>query len=164
MVSKNLLIAFAGGLAVIAIFVFGIFRVQKGAHLEIDGKILKVRSIGLDDGASICAVDFRATNPSDYRFMAQEVTVTIVDDKGHQTKGDTIPEIDAKRVFEGLPLLGPKYNPSLGIREVIPPRTTVDRMVAARFDLPDTAIRARKNLIVRIEEVDGAANTEFRER
>jgi len=124
MPSKTLLIAIGGGLVVVALAVLGVFRVQKTAHLEIQGKILKVRSIGLEDGASICVVDFRVTNPSNQRFMNKEATITVIGPDGKEIKGDTIPEVDAKRVFEGLPLLGPKFNPSLGANDVIHGGTT----------------------------------------
>lgn len=162
--SKTFLIAFAIGVAVAAIGVFSVFKVQRGAHLDLPGKILKVRSIGVEDQASIVAVDFRVTNPSDYKYMAKQVTVTLVTANGKQVDGDTISEIDARRLFEGLPLLGPKYNPSLTVNDVVPPRTTEDRMVAARFDLPNDAIVQRKNIIVHIEEIDGRANVEYKER
>jgi len=36
-------------------------------------------------------------------------------------------------------------------------------MGAARFEAPDADLRGRKNLILHIEEVDGAASTDFRE-
>ena len=162
--TKTILIAFGIGVAIVAMVVATVFRTQKGAHLDLPGKILKVRSIGVEDNASVVVIDFRVTNPADYRFMTRQVTVTLVDAGGHETDGDTIPEIDAKRLFEGLPLLGPKYNPSLAINDVVPPHATQDRMIAARFELPDSAIAARKNILVKVEEVDGRANVVYRER
>lgn len=164
MFSKTLAIAFAGGLAVVALCVVFVFQGQKGAHLELVGKILKVRSIALDDGASIVAVDFRVTNPSDYKFMNHEATLTVVDAGGHETTGDTISEVDSKRIFEGMPLLGPKYNPGLAINDVVMPHTTVDRMLAARFEVPESAIQTRKNMILRVAEINGTANVELKER
>jgi hypothetical protein len=55
----------------------------------------------------------------------------------------------------GVPLLGDKYNPSLMVRERVPARTTLDRMIAARFEVPDSQLQARKRFLLRIEEVDG---------
>jgi hypothetical protein len=63
-----------------------------------------------------------------------------------------------------MPLLGPKYNPGLAINDVIMPRTTVDRMLAARFEVPEAAIQTRKNMILHIEEIDGRAIVELKER
>jgi hypothetical protein len=55
----------------------------------------------------------------------------------------------------GVPLLGDKYNQSLMVRERVPAHTTLDRMIAARFEMPDSQLQARKRFLVRIEEVDG---------
>ena len=66
-----------------------------------------------------------------------------------------MPEVDAKRIFEYYPILGQKYNASLITRDRIPGRTTEDRMIVARFEIPVAALDARKNLKVRIEDVDG---------
>jgi hypothetical protein len=77
------------------------------------------------------------------------------DAAGAQSEGQTVSETDARRVFEGLPLLGKKFNDTLIVRDKIPPHTSWDRMVAARFEAPESKVAARKKLIVRIEEVDG---------
>ncbi|HEV2446383.1 MAG TPA: hypothetical protein VGS58_10690, partial [Candidatus Sulfopaludibacter sp.] len=74
---------------------------------------------------------------------------------GGQTEGQTVSEPDAKRVFAALPLLGPKYNDSLIMNDTLPPRTTWDRMIASRFDMPAADLEKRKRFVVRIEEVDG---------
>jgi hypothetical protein len=37
-------------------------------------------------------------------------------------------------------------------------------MSSARFEVPDSVLEARKNLILRIEEVDGRATAEFKEK
>jgi hypothetical protein len=41
------------------------------------------------------------------------------------------------------------------MRDSIPPHNSWDRMVAARFEVPESKLEARKRLLVRIEEVDG---------
>jgi hypothetical protein len=41
------------------------------------------------------------------------------------------------------------------VRERVPKRTTLDRMVAASFELPEAQLQARKRFLVRVEEVDG---------
>jgi hypothetical protein len=162
--SKNILIASGIGILCVAIAVAMIFHMQRGAHIELTGKVLKVRTAPLDENASIAAVDFRITDPADYGFVVQKVTLIVVDAKGKQIEGDTISEVDARRVFEGIPLLGPKYNPSLILRERIAPHATVDRMTSARFEVADAILQARKNLILRIEEMDGRAVDEFTEK
>lgn len=162
--SKGILIASLIGIAVMAMLVTTVFQTHKGAHVELTGKILKVRTAPIDNDSSVAAVDFRVTNPSDYPFMVRSVTLVVVDANGKEIVGDTVSEPDAKRLFDALPLLGPKYNPSLSINERVGGHQTVDRMSSARFEVPDSVLEGRKNLILRIEEVDGRANPEFREK
>ena len=159
--SKTLMIAFAIGLVVVAVAVGTVYYSHRGAHVTLDektSKVLKVRTAPLDENSSVAVIDFRVTNPSDYNFMAKDVTIVLVDAAGNQTDGQTSSEMDAKRLFAGLPILGEKYNESLKQRDIIPPHGTVDRMVAARFEVPESKLAARKRFLVRVEEVDGNVN------
>jgi hypothetical protein len=88
----------------------------------------------------------------------------VIDANGKEIEGSTVSEPDAKRLFDAIPLLGPKYNSSLIIGEKVPAHQTIDRMSSARFEVPDSVLEARKNLILRIEEVDGRATAEFKEK
>ncbi len=148
----------------VVIAVAMIFHMQRGAHIEVTGKILKVRTAPLEDNAAVLVADFRVTNPADYGFLVNKVTLILMDAHGKQIEGDTISELDARRIFDAIPLLGPKYNPGLIKSEQIAPHATVDRMISARFEVPDAVLQARKNLTLRIEEADGRATDEFTER
>ena len=46
--NKNFAIAFGVGLACIVAAVFGVFFIQRGAHMELPGKVLKVSTAALD--------------------------------------------------------------------------------------------------------------------
>ncbi|MGA2274775.1 MAG: hypothetical protein ABSH00_14560 [Bryobacteraceae bacterium] len=153
--SRTLLITFGIGIVVIAIAVAGIVYMQRGGHVELPGTILKVRTAPLDEQSAAVAIDFRVTNPSNYPFQVRGVTVVLESQSGAQTEGATASEIDAQRLMAGVPLLGDKYNPSLMVRERVPAHTTLDRMIAARFEVPDAQLRSRKRFLVKIEEVDG---------
>jgi hypothetical protein len=155
LMSRTLLVTFAIGIVIIAIAVAGVVYMQRGAHIELPGTILKVRTAPLDDQSAAAVIDFRVTNPSDYPFQVRSVTVVLESQSGAQTEGATASEMDAQRLMAGVPLLGEKYNPSLMVRERVPPRTTLDRMIAARFEVPDSQLQARKRFLVKIEEVDG---------
>src|SRR5580704_11409782 len=115
--SKNILIASGIGILCVAIAIAMIFHVQRGAHIEVTGKILKVRTAPLEDNAAVLVADFRATNPADYSFLVNKVTLIVVDAHDKQIEGETISELDARRIFDAIPLLGPKFNPSLILRE-----------------------------------------------
>lgn len=153
--SKNFAIAFGIGLVCIAIAVGAIFYMQRGAHVDVHGKFLKVRTAPLDDNNSIVVIDFRIENPSDYGFKVRTVTVVLEDPSGNQTEGQTASDSAAKQALDGIPVLGPKYNDSLIMNDMIPPKNTWDRMIASRFEMPESKLQSRKRFIVKIEEVDG---------
>lgn len=155
MPSKNLLIAFGIGLALIAVVVTVVFYMQRGAHIELQGAILKVRTAAMDEHSSVAVADFRFANPADYPFVVRRVDVSIVGADGQVYEGSPVSEVDAKRLFEYYKLLGQKFNESLLMRDKIAPRTSQDRMIAARFEIPESQLDARRSLTIRIEDVDG---------
>ena len=152
--SRQFLLTFGIGLVVILIAVAGIFFLQRGAHVELKGTVLKVRTMGMEDNSSLAVVDFRFVNPSDYPFVVRSVDVTATVD-GQNNSSTPVPEVDAKRIFEYYPILGQKFNTSLLTRDKIPGRKSEDRMIVARFEIPVAKLDARTNLKIRIEDVDG---------
>jgi hypothetical protein len=66
-----------------------------------------------------------------------------------------VSEVDAKQLFAAMPVLGQKFNDTLILRDKIPPHTSQDRMVAARFEVPEARFESRKRFVIRVEEVDG---------
>ncbi|MDE3166416.1 MAG: hypothetical protein KGN36_11480 [Acidobacteriota bacterium] len=153
--SRNFWIAFGGGIFAIALAVAGILYMQRGSVIDMQAKILKVRTAALDENSSIAVLDFRLTNPSDLLLEVRQVEVDLVDAKGNRDTGDTISDGDAKRVFDAIPLLGPKYLESLSMRQRISAHATVDYMTSARFALPVAQLQARARFILRVVEVDG---------
>jgi hypothetical protein len=155
MPGKGLWIAFGIGVAAVAVIVVSVLYVQRGAHIELRGSILKVRTAAMDDSSSVAVVDFRFANPANYAFVVRSVNVSLVGADGNTYEGTTISEVDAKRLFEYYKLLGQKFNDSLLARDKIGPRQTADRMVVARFEMPESLVQSRRNLKIRIEDVDG---------
>ncbi len=161
--SRTLAISLAIGLAVLALAVAGVFYMQRGSRIDLHGKFLKVRTAPLDEHSSVVVIDYRIENPADFKFMAQAVTVIMEDKNGNGTEGQTASEPDARQLFANVPLLGEKYNESFKARDFVAPHATADRMVAARFEVPDNQLPERKRFVIHIEEVDGAV-VEFAER
>ena len=155
--------AFLIGIALVSVAVTGILYMQRGARVGLTGQILKVRTAPLDENSSVAVVDFRFANPSKVKFVVREVTVVLEDETGTQYNGRTVSEMDAKRLFEGLPLLGQKFNATLIVRDVISSQAAGDRMVAARFEAPESKLEKRRRFLVRIEDVDGPT-TELSEK
>lgn len=154
---------FGIGIVVIAIVVAGILYMQRGAHIDLVGNILKVRVAPLDENSTVAVIDFRFNNPGNVQFWVRTVSLVMENKDGNQFEGKVVSEMDAKRMFEGMPLLGQKFNDTLVLRDKIPGHTSEDRMVAARFEAPEALIEARKRFLVRIEEVDGKI-VEFSEK
>ena len=156
---KNpLVISFGLAVLIVIAVVAGIFFVQRGAHLELRGQVLKVRTAPLDENNSVAVVDFRFLNTADYEYNVYKVTVIVDDKSGMMIEGMTISDLDAQHLFEGIPLLGQKYNPSLIVRHRIPPRATEDRMIAASFPVPVAQLEMRRGLTVRVEEAEGVVS------
>jgi hypothetical protein len=128
---------------------------QRGAYIDLPGKVLKVRTAPLDEASAVAAIDFRISNPADYPFVVRKVSVAMEDSAGNESESQTVSEVDARQLFQVIPLLGQKFNDTLLMRDSVPPHNSWDRMVAARFEVPESKIEARKRLVVRIEEVDG---------
>jgi hypothetical protein len=152
---KELAVPFGIGLAVILLAVGAVLYMQRGAHVELTGSVLKVRTLGLADNGSLAVVDFRFANPADYPFVVRSCTLIIEDASGKRQEGFSIPEIDIRRIFEYYPVLGKKFNDSLLLKDKIAAHSTEDRMISARFEIPLAELDGRKSLKVRIEDVDG---------
>ena len=80
--NKRLLIFFGIGVVAMAIAVVVILSANKGSHLELQGKILKVRTGALGEGNSIAVLDFRVTNPSDLPFIVRDVEISLEQPNG----------------------------------------------------------------------------------
>jgi hypothetical protein len=146
---------FGIGLAVVAIALAAILFCQRGSQLEMSGSILKVRTLRLDDRSAAAILDFRVTNPSNYTVVVCKADTTLVDQSGNTLEGAAISEIDARQLFEYFPALGQKYNDSLVVRTKIGPHQSLDRMLAARFEVSEKQLKARQRLSIHIEDLDG---------
>jgi hypothetical protein len=149
------LVAF-GSAALVVIAAIGIvWYLARGSHLELRGSILKVRTAPTDENSSVAVVDFRVNNVADYEFNVLNVKVVVEEKSGNKVEGMTVSEVDARHLFEVLPLLGQKYNDSLVVRNRLPPHATEDRMIAASFPIPESRLDMRQGIVLRVEEVEG---------
>jgi hypothetical protein len=155
--SKQFWLFLLAGLAIVAGLIFLLFTGTKGAHVRLEGKILKVRVLSLPGSKAVLVItDFRLTNPSDAPFVVNSVKVHVQPADGDAVDGLTISKPDMAAVFQYEKLLGPQYNQVLSIQDRINPHQTVDRMAGARFDTPEVAIQGRRSLTLVIDEIDGA--------
>jgi hypothetical protein len=143
------------GLVVVAAVVAVIFYTQRGAHIELTGAIQKVRTIALDENSSAAIIDFHIENPSDYSFVVRQTAATMVDPNGTVAEGMVVSDGDTKRLFQYFPILGQMYNSTLVIRTKVEPHQGMDRMLAVRFEVPEKILQQRKDLRIRLEEING---------
>jgi hypothetical protein len=153
--SKQFLIFFGVGVVVIAVAVFAVLYSHRGAHLELKGEILKIRTGALSDQDSIAVLDFRVENISDVPFVVRQVEVTIDKRDGGTAESSIISKMDLHQLFQFNRFLGDQYNDSLSLKDKVAPHQTVDRMVAARFDIPNKDLEAAKTIHLSIQDLDG---------
>lgn len=143
------------GLAVVGIGIGFMWMGTKGNHLELNGTILKVRIMPLSPTASLAIVDFRVTDPTDIAFVMKGASLTLEPASGATLEGMTVSKSDIENVFKYNPILGPKFNDVLGIKDRIAPHQRLDRMVGARFEIPESQAEERKAIHLHVEEMDG---------
>ena len=153
--SKRFFILFGVGIVIIAIAVFAVLYTHKGNHLVLNGKVLKIRTGALSDQDSIAVLDMRLENPSDVPFVVRQVLVILNKQDGSTADASLIAKMDLHQVFQFNRFLGDQYNDSLSIKDTIPPHGTVDRMVAARFDVPVKELEASKSILLSIQDMGG---------
>jgi hypothetical protein len=155
---KGKALVFGVGLSIVAVLVGLVVYANRGSHIRLEGRIQKVRLLATDEKSSVVVVDFRFVNPANYPFVVRHVNVIAEMKDGEKLEGTSVSDIDAKRMFDYYSELGPKYNESLTMRAKVAPRESLDRMVAARFEVPQSKLEQRSRIVVRVEDVDGASS------
>jgi hypothetical protein len=153
--NKNILMFFGIAIVVVGAIVFIAVNGNKGSHLRLEGKILKVRTGALGEGNSIAVLDFRVDNPSDIPFVVGNVALSLEQKNGQMLDGVTVSKPDLKQLFEYNQFLGDQYNDGLGMQDTIAPHAMVDRMVAAHFEVSDKDLDAAKAIHLTLSDVDG---------
>jgi len=144
------------GLVVVGIAVAAIWSGTKGNHLDLTGKIIKVRSVALNGESTLVVVDFRVTNPSDIPLIIREVSLHLERYKDEPLNGTEVSRGDVDGMFQAFPQIGVKYSDVLAPPETVAPGKTIDRMAEAYFDATEAAVEVRKAVVLHVEDVDGA--------
>jgi hypothetical protein len=142
--------------AVIGGIIIVVLSGTKGAHLELQGQVLKARTGALSDADSVAVLDFRIRNTSDIPFVVRDVKVTLEKADGEKSEGNMVSKTDMKQLFQFNRFLGDPYNDALSIRDRVPPHGQIDRMVAARFEVPQAQLETSKAIHLWIQDMDGA--------
>ena len=94
-------------------------------------------------------------NPSDLPFVVRQVEVTVEKPDGSMLDGNNISKSDLKQLFQYNRFLGDQYNDGWRSRTRSPPHTTVDRMVAVRFEIKNHDLESAKAIHLSIQDLDG---------
>jgi len=154
MPAKRVILMAGVAVALLAIGIAIALRANRPSHIEITGRIQKVRTQALDENGTAVFIDLRMTNPSKHNFIVRDVLVTLDTAKGDTVTGATAADADVDRLFEFFPAAGPRYNPTFKTGDRVGPGESFDRMVTARIDLPEADVRRRRGLTVRFTDVD----------
>ncbi|MDQ6760973.1 MAG: hypothetical protein M3Z32_14060 [Acidobacteriota bacterium] len=146
------------GVVLVAALIFGVFSSTKGSHLQLQGQVLKARTGALAETDSVAVLDFRVQNPSDLPFVVRTVKLTLEKADGQKEEGSLVSKTDVKQLFQYNRFLGSPYNETLTLRDKVPSHGQIDRMVAARFDVPQQQLESGKALHLWMQDMDG---TEF---
>ena len=143
------------GLLLAGVGVALIMLMNRGQRVQVDGTILKVRTISVDDNASIAVVDFRMKNPSDVLFQVKQLTVVVTRADGTDEEGATMTEMDLDRVLDFYKATGPRFNPTFKLRDRLKPGEQLDRTAAGSFSIAEKSLLNRRNLVLKIQDADG---------
>lgn len=142
----------------VAALVFGVFSSTKESHLQLQGQVLKARTGALSDTDSVAVLDFRVQNTSSRPFVVRTMKLTLEKADGQKEEGSLISKTDMTKLFEYNRFLGSPYNETLIMRDQVSPHGQIDRMAAARFDVPQLQLESAKAIHLWIQDIDG---TEF---
>ena len=125
-----------------------------GEQARLEGKITDVRTLSVDDEASVLLVNFEAENITNLPFVAHERWLEVVDAEGDQFKGRTVNGVDLKDLFQYFSAeLGGMKDAPLVAQTRIEPGEKHRGLLAARFEMSKADLDARREIILRI--VDG---------
>jgi hypothetical protein len=83
------------------------------------------------------------------------VEISLEKASGEMEDGSTISKSDLKQLFQYNRFLGDQYNEGLGLQDIIAAHATVDRMVAAHFEVSDDELEKAKAVHVSIQDMNG---------
>ena len=140
--------------AVVAVILF----FNQGSSPRVEGEILQVRTLGMDQESSVAIVDFKGENTAKYPMIIGKRVLLVTDANGGEHVGDTTTVYDLERLFKYFPALGPAANEPVVDKTRLEPGDKIQGMIAARFEIPKHELDMRRQLTVRIIDVGDAVS------
>lgn len=130
---------------------------------RLDGAITLVRTLGVEENASVAFVNFEVRNPTNRPFTAYDRRLELVTEDERRIVGKIVQGPDLTDLFEYFPDLGAMRDEPFLHEGTIEAGETRRGLLAARFEVPEDSLRQRTTLVLKL--TDGAARTsEIREK
>lgn len=146
------------GLGAAAALVAVILFFNQGSSPRIEGEILQVRTLGMDQNSSVAIVDFKGSNTARYPMVIGKRLLLVTDANGREHEGDTTAVYDLEKLFQYFPALGAAENKPVIDKTRLEPGDPIQGMIAARFEIPKHELDMRRQLTVRIIDVGDAVS------
>lgn len=150
--------AVAAGLAIVLVFVLGVVWKQRGSTPRLVGEITNVRTLGVEESASVAIVDFRFVNDSKLLFIVHGTGMTVTDSVGRVHEGRILSASHTNELFTLFPALGAKAADTLIMKTRLGAGDSRQAMLAARFEISKAQLDARQKISLSVQEVDGAVS------
>lgn len=125
-----------------------------GEQPRLEGEITEVRTLAVEEEASVLLVNFQVENITNLPFVAHERWLEVVDAEGNQHQGRTVEGFHMKELFGYFSKeLGGMKDAPMVFQTRIEAGDTHRALLGARFEMSKADLDARRAIIVRI--VDG---------
>ena len=141
------------GLGAAGALVAAILFFNQGSSPRIEGEILQVRTLGMDQNSSVAIVDFKGENTAKYPLIVGSRFLVVTDSNGRVHEGDTTSVYDLEKLFQYFPALGAAGNEPVIDKTRLEPGDKIQGMIAARFEIPKHELDMRRQITVRIVDV-----------
>lgn len=126
-----------------------------GESPRLEGGITEVRTLSVEPTASVAIVNFEAANVTNRPFVAYDRRLELVDADGRRIVGKIVQGPDLQLLFEYYSALGAMRDEPFLHEATIEAGETRRGLLAARFEVPEDALKSRSSFILRLS--DGAA-------
>lgn len=149
------------GIALLGVSLFTALTVwtRWDKHLELTGRVTKVRTVAPTPEDSVMVLDLKLENPSELPYEVDEIELRLTPAKGEPVDGVIVAAQDVQRVFDAYPQLGLRGNDPLRRRDIIGGHKTLERMLAFQFPgTKEQVLLERKALVLKVRERQGAVH------
>ncbi|MDE3198402.1 MAG: hypothetical protein KGN84_18785 [Acidobacteriota bacterium] len=120
-------------------------------HRLAEGKIGKVRVLQADTNEALAILDFSVKNLTDRPIVVRSLLPLAEMADGSTIDGRIVSARDLDNIFRNNPELGQRFNDPLIAQDTLPANAEIDRMAGVSFDVPESVMKQRKDILLRID-------------